>query len=394
MNKGLVAIATGSFAMGFAEFVMMGILPVTAAGVNVSVPDAGTFISSYAMGVCAGTLILVFGRRVPPKRLLLLFMVLCCAGNALAACAPNAEVLTAARFVSGLPHGAFFGTATIAAQQMAEPGKAGTAVAIMVLGQTVANTVGVPFGTLLAGMVSWRAAFAFVAVWAVGSFALIARWVPYLLPIRDTGLAGQFAFLGKPGPWLVLGGVLLGSSGMFTWWSYVSPWLADRGGFAAEALPWLLALAGGGMVVGSLLGGKLTDAATPGKMSAAGQAVALAALLTMPLLAHGPAAAAALMALCTFGMFFVSSPQQLLMVQVGRGGGEMIGGACVQVAFNGGNALGATVGQAALNAGTSYQALSLAGVPFSLCSVALFALFFLVFEKRYAEGAQESAQQT
>ena len=250
MKKSLLALATGSFALGFAEFVMMGILPVTASGLYVSVPAAGTFISAYALGVCVGTLFLVFGRRVPPKRLLLGFVALVALGNAAAALAPNAEVLVAARFVSGLPHGAFFGTATIVARELAEPGREGQAVSIMVLGQTVANMVGVPGGTLLAGLVSWRAAFVFVAVWALGSFALVARLVPAVRPIPDAGLAGQFRFLKKPGPWLVIGAVLLGNTGVFCWWSYVSPWLTDIGGFPSDALPALLALAGFGMLQG------------------------------------------------------------------------------------------------------------------------------------------------
>ena len=375
MKKSLLALATGSFALGFAEFVMMGILPVTASGLYVSVPAAGTFISAYALGVCVGTLFLVFGRRVPPKRLLLGFVALVALGNAAAALAPNAEVLVAARFVSGLPHGAFFGTATIVARELAEPGREGQAVSIMVLGQTVANMVGVPGGTLLAGLVSWRAAFVFVAVWALGSFALVARLVPAVCPIPDAGLAGQFRFLKKPGPWLVIGAVLLGNTGVFCWWSYVSPWLTDIGGFPSDALPALLALAGFGMVVGSLVGG---------------QAIGCITLALIFAFSGAPATAAGLMFLCAFGMFFVSSPQQLLMVKVGRGGGEMIGSACVQVAFNLGNAFGATIGQAVLNAGASYASPSLAGVPFSLAAVALLAVFAARYERRYrAAGAPD-----
>ena len=383
MKKSLLALATGSFALGFAEFVMMGILPATAAGLRVSVPDAGDFISAYALGVCAGTLFLVFGRRVPPKRLLLGFVALVAVGNAAAACAPSAEALVAARFVSGLPHGAFFGTATIVARELADPGREGRAVSIMVLGQTVANMVGVPGGTLLAGLLSWRATFLFVAVWAVGSLLLIARFVPAVRPIPDAGLAGQFRFLKKPGPWLVIGAVLLGNTGIFCWWSYVSPWLTDIGGFPADALPALLVLAGFGMVAGSLVGGRLTDRTSPGKMAAAGQAIGCAALLLIFLFSGTPATAAALMFLCAFGMFFVSSPQQLLMVKVGRGGGVMIGSACVQVAFNLGNAFGAMIGQTVLNAGASYAWPSLAGVPCSLAAVVLLAVFFTRFERRY-----------
>ena len=390
MKKSLLALATGSFALGFAEFVMMGILPVTASGLHVSVPTAGTFISAYALGVCVGTLFLVFGRRVPPKRLLLGFVALVALGNAAAALAPNAEVLAAARFVSGLPHGAFFGTATIVARELADPGREGQAVSIMVLGQTVANMVGVPGGTLLAGLVSWRAAFVFVAVWAVGSFALVARLVPAVRPIPDAGLAGQFRFLKKPGPWLVIGAVLLGNTGVFCWWSYVSPWLTDVGGFPSDALPALLVLAGFGMVVGSLVGGRLTDRTSPGKMAAAGQAICCITLALIFAFSGAPATAAGLMFLCAFGMFFVSSPQQLLMVKVGRGGGEMIGSACVQVAFNLGNAFGATIGQAVLNAGASYASPSLAGVPFSLAAVALLAVFAARYERRYrAAGAPD-----
>lgn len=383
MKKSLLALATGSFALGFAEFVMMGILPATATGLRVSVPDAGDFISAYALGVCAGTLFLVFGRRVPPKRLLLGFVALVAVGNAAAACAPSAEALVAARFVSGLPHGAFFGTATIVARELADPGREGQAVSIMVLGQTVANMVGVPGGTLLAALLSWRATFLFVAVWAVGSLLLIARFVPAVRPIPDAGLAGQFRFLKKSGPWLVIGAVLLGNTGIFCWWSYVSPWLTDIGGFPADALPALLVLAGFGMVAGSLVGGRLTDRTSPGKMAAAGQAIGCAALLLIFLFSGTPATAAALMFLCAFGMFFVSSPQQLLMVKVGRGGGEMIGSACVQVAFNLGNAFGAMIGQTVLNAGASYAWPSLAGVPCSLAAVVLLAVFFTRFERRY-----------
>ena len=383
MKKSLLALATGSFALGFAEFVMMGILPATATGLRVSVPDAGDFISAYALGVCAGTLFLVFGRRVPPKRLLLGFVALVAVGNAAAACAPSAEALVAARFVSGLPHGAFFGTATIVARELADPGREGQAVSIMVLGQTVANMVGVPGGTLLAALLSWRATFLFVAVWAVGSLLLIARFVPAVRPIPDAGLAGQFRFLKKPGPWLVIGAVLLGNTGIFCWWSYVAPWLTDIGGFPADALPALLVLAGFGMVAGSLVGGRLTDRTSPGKMAAAGQAIGCAALLLIFLFSGTPATAAALMFLCAFGMFFVSSPQQLLMVKVGRGGGEMIGSACVQVAFNLGNAFGAMIGQTVLNAGASYAWPSLAGVPCSLAAVVLLAVFFTRFERRY-----------
>lgn len=387
MKKGLIALAAGAFALGFAEFVLMGIITNVAAGVGVTVPEAGGFISAYAIGVCFGTLILVFGHSIAPKRLLMAFMLLCFTGNAMAALAPSAGMLTVARFISGMPHGAFFGTATIAARAMADKGQEGRAVAVMVLGQTLANTIGVPFGTLLAGMVSWRAAFVFVAIWALCSVLLIWRLVPQIEAVADAGLAGQFRFLGKPGPWIVLGAVFLGNTGIFCWWSYVSPWLETVGGWSATMLPALLVLAGLGMIVGSQLGGRAGDRLTPGWASAIGQGIACVAMLLIYAFSGSLASSAALMVLCCCGLFFPSSPQQLAMVEVGQGGGEMIGSACVQVAFNGGNAVGAQIGQAVLNSGAAYNVPALAGAPITAGAVALLALYALRFESRYHKKA-------
>ena len=387
MKKGLIALAAGAFALGFAEFVLMGIITTVAAGVGVTVPEAGGFISAYAIGVCFGTLILVFGHSIAPKRLLMAFMLLCFVGNAMAALAPSAGMLTVARFISGMPHGAFFGTATIAARAMADEGQEGRAVAVMVLGQTLANTLGVPFGTLLAGTVSWRAAFVFVAIWALCSLLLIWRLVPQIEAVADAGLAGQFRFLGKPGPWIVLGAVFLGNTGIFCWWSYVSPWLETVGGWSATTLPALLVLAGLGMIVGSQLGGRAGDRLTPGWASAIGQGIACVAMLLIYAFSGSQVTSAVLMVLCCCGLFFPSSAQQLAMVEVGQGGGEMIGSACVQVAFNGGNAVGAQIGQAVLNSGAAYNVPALAGAPITAGAVALLALYALRFESQYHKKA-------
>ena len=379
----LWAIAAGSFALGSAEFGMMGVLPEVAAGLNVSVPFAGNFISSYAIGVCFGTLFLVFGRKLQPKTLLLFFVSLMVMGNAASALAPSAEALIAARFVAGLPHGAFFGVATIVAKQLAETGREGQAVSIMVLGQTLANMLGVPGATLLSELLDWRLSLGFIALWAAGSFVLVARFVPRVEAISDAGLLGQFRFLKKPGPWLILGAVLLGNTGTFCWWSYVSPWLTSIGGFDSLAVPALLMLAGFSMVAGSLVGGRVSDITTPGRASALGQLISATGLVLAFAFAGTPLSAAFITFWISFGLFFVSSPQQLLMVKVGQGGGEMIGSACVQIAFNAGNAFGAIIGQAVLNTGATYVWPALAGVPFTLSAVGLLVAFALVFERTY-----------
>lgn len=373
----------GAFVLGFAEFVMMGILPVVAAGVDVTVAWAGNFITAYAVGVCVGTIMLVVGRRVPPRRLIIAFMAICAAGNAISALSADPTMLLVGRFIAGLPHGAFFGTATLASKMLADPGREGQAVATMVLGQTVANMIGVPAGTLMASAFSWHAPFVFATAWAVLAAVLIWRFVPVLEAIPDAGLAGQFAFLKAPGPWLILAAVLLGNTGIFCWWSYVSPWLQHMGGFAEAMVPMLLVLAGAGMVVGSTLGGRAADRKSPGIAAAAGQTLAGVALLLIFLVGRGSVLCAALMFLVSVGLFFVSSPQQILMVEVGQGGGELLGGACVQTAFNGGNAIGAQVGQMVLNTGATYNWIGLSGVPFSIVAVALLLAFARRYERQY-----------
>ena len=187
MKKSLLALASGAFILGAAEFVMMGILPQTAEAMHVDIPTAGHFISAYAIGVCIGTLILVFGRKIPPKQLIIMFMVIAFVGNALSAFSVNAPMLLAARFISGLPHGAFFGTATLIAKTVADKGKEAQAVSAMVTGQTVANMIGVPAGTLMSEFLSWRLAFIVLSVWAAMTVFLVLAWVPAIAPVKDVG---------------------------------------------------------------------------------------------------------------------------------------------------------------------------------------------------------------
>ncbi|MGO3358489.1 MAG: MFS transporter [Bifidobacterium crudilactis] len=375
MKKSLLALAAGAFALGAAEFVMMGILPQAAEAMHVSIPSAGHFISAYAIGVCAGTVILVFGRKIPPKRLILAFIVLIIIGNLLSALSLNAPMLIAARFIAGLPHGAFFGTATLIAKSVADPGKEAKAVSMMVTGQTVANMIGVPAGTLLAQHMSWRMTFAALSIWALLTLLLVALWVPDVAAIKDAGIAGQFRFLRRRGPWFILGAVFVGNTGIFCWWSYVSPWLIHIGGFSASVVPALMMLAGFGMVVGGLSGGILTDNWRHAGTAALGQSISAIGLLLVFLIPGSAVSTGILTFWVAFGLFFISSPQQILMVEAGEGGGELIGGAAVQVAFNLGNAVGSLVGGIALADGGDYHLPALAGVPFAVFAVVLLIVY-------------------
>ncbi|WP_243387634.1 MFS transporter [Bifidobacterium felsineum] len=385
-SKALLALAVGTFALGAAEFVMMGVLPQSALDMAVSIPDAGHFISAYALGVCVGTLFLVFGRRIMPRTLLVLFAVLIVLGNTMVALSGGYAMMITARFISGLPHGAYFGTAAIVAKELAEPGKEARAVAVTLTGQTIANMLGVPLGTVLGEFMSWRLAFAFLGAWGVLTIVMLVAWVPQVPAIKDTGLAGQFAFLKHPGPWMIVLAVLAGNTGIFCWWSYVSPWLTSTNGFASAAVPALMAVAGLGMVVGALTGGRLSDAWKPGGAAAVGQSASCIGLVLIAL-SHGPMVLAVLLTfLCACSMFFVNAPQQLLMVEageVGDGGGEMLGSALVQIGFNLGNSFGAAIGGVALNmAAMDYRVAAGAGIPFTLAAALLLGAFYRRYERR------------
>ena len=196
MKKSLVALAFGTLALGMSEFVMMGILPDIALSLGVSIPEAGHLISAYALGVCFGApLTVLVARTRPLKHILLVLAGLIVAGNLCAAAAPNYWTLMAMRFVSGLPHGAFFGVGSIVAERVADPGKRAGAVSVMIVGMTVANLFGVPLGTYISHALTWRATFAIVAVWGAVALLLIRMWVPALPALPDTGLRGQFRFL-------------------------------------------------------------------------------------------------------------------------------------------------------------------------------------------------------
>ncbi len=362
MKKSLLALASGTLGLGIAEFVMMGILPNVARDLNISIPEAGHFISAYAIGVCVGApLTVVVARTRPLKQILLGLAALYIVGNLCASAAPGYWMLLMMRFVSGLPHGAFFGVGSIVAEKVADKGKESQAVALMIAGMTVANLLGVPFGTMLSNMLSWRFPFMFNAVWGALVFYLIWRWVPSLPSLPDTGLKGQFRFLKKPGPWLIILTTMFGNGGIFCWFSYVSPQMIHEAGFSPESMTLIMMLAGLGMTIGNLVGGKCGDLYGLAPVVQVTQVCMILALLGTFLFAGVPWLAVALMFVGTAGLFAVSPPQQLLLLQNSRGC-EMMGAACVQIAFNLGNALGAYAGGLPIEMGLGYRYPALTGV--------------------------------
>ena len=353
-EKSLIALAFGTLGLGIAEFVMMGILPDIAKDLHISIATAGHLISAYALGVCVGAPMLIIARRYPLKHILLVLVGIMMIGNLCAALASNYWVLMIARFISGLPHGAYFGVGSIVAEKLADKGRGSEAVSIMIAGMTIANLFGVPLGTALSTMLSWRLTFLLVGCWGIAILYYIWRWVPMVENLPDTGFKGQFRFLKTQAPWLILGATMLGNGGVFCWYSYISPLLTQVSGFSAESLTVLMVLAGFGMVAGNLISGRLSDKYMPGRVAAIAQGMICVALLLVFFLAQISWLNVLLMCLCTAGLFAVSSPQQVLLIRYSKGG-EMLGAASVQVAFNLGNAIGAYCGGLPLEVGLGYK---------------------------------------
>lgn len=382
MKKSLIALGFGTLCLGIAEFVMMAILPYVAADLRVSIPTAGHLISAYALGVCCGAPVLTLVRRYPLKRILLCLVAVMMAGNLLAALSPSYGLMLVARFVSGLPHGAYFGVGSIVAARLADEGKGTQAVSIMIAGMTVANLFGVPLGTSVGALLSWRVVFLFVGGMGLLTLYYIWKWVPQVEGLPDAGFKGQFRFLRTPAPWLIFGATMLGNGAVFCWYSYVHPQLTVVSGFAEEAVSMLMLLAGFGMVVGNLVSGRLSDRFTPGRVAAATEGVIVLALLAIWLFSPVRPLMPLLLCVATAGLFAVSGPLQVSIIRFAPGG-ELLGAACIQVAFNLGNAAGAALGGLPIDAGLGYRVPALIGVPMALTGLVL----LLVFVNRYEAPA-------
>ncbi len=380
-KRGLFALALGTFALGITEYLTMGILGVLADDMGVSISRAGAFISAYATGVCVGAPALLFARKMALKKLMLILAAMIMIGNAFTAFAPEFWSFCLARFVSGLPHGAYFGVGAIVARKLASPTKAGSAVAIMIGGMTVATLVGVPLGTFISNMVSWRLAYVVVAVSGAITFLAIKWCVPHVSGLEDMGFKGQFRFLATLPPWLVFGGVLLGQIGIYSWYSFIDPQLTMVAGFSRDALSWLMVVAGFGMFAGNLIAGRLSDRFKPAAVATCVQAAAIPILILFFYFGHIKLAAVVLMMFGTASLFGSGSPLQSDIVGYARGG-EMLGAACIQIAYNAGNAIAAWLGGEVIRATGSYMTPAVFGLPIVAVGVVMLFYLYWHYERR------------
>jgi DHA1 family inner membrane transport protein len=361
----VLALAMGGFAIGTTEFVTMGLLPQIADGVDVSIPAAGHVISAYAVGVVVGAPVLAFlGARLPRRGLLIALMAAFGVGNALSALAGSFELLTAARFLSGLPHGAYFGVASLVAANLASPERRGRAVALVMLGLSVANVVGVPAATWLGQNYGWRSAYWSVTVLGLLTMALVTLFVPACPGDPEaTGRRELSAFV-RPQVWLTLLAGAIGFGGMFAVYSYIAPTVTDVGDLAESAVPVFLLVFGLGMVAGTWLAGELADWSVFRSLLGSSLGMAGILLLFAVVAPYGWAALPVAFAIAVIASVLVVNLQLRLMGVAGDA--QTLGAAMNHASLNVANALGAWLGGIVIAAGYGYRALALVGVALSL----------------------------
>ncbi|WP_030688086.1 MFS transporter [Streptomyces sp. NRRL B-1347] len=376
MPLALLALAVGAFGIGTTEFVMMGLLPNVADDLHISIPTAGHLVSAYALGVVIGApLLAAVTARLPRRRVLIGLMVLFVVGNALSAAASDYHLLLAARFLSGLPHGAFFGVGAVVATGLVAPERKARSVSLMFLGLTVANVVGVPIATLMGQQLGWRATFLAVSAIGLAAIAALALLVPADHGHGETvGLRGELRALGSLPVWLALGTTVAGFGALFAAYSYVTPMLTDSAGFAEASVTLLLALFGVGATAGNLLGGRLADHALRGTLFGGLASLALV-LLLFPLFMKAEWSAAVGVTLLGMAAFTTGSPLQLMVMEKAAAAPSLASSAN-QAAFNLANAGGAWIGGLALAAGFGVTSPALAGAALAVLGLGVAAIAY------------------
>lgn len=377
----ILALAIGGFGIGTGEFVPMGLLPEIADSVHVSIPDAGHVVSAYALGVVVGApLIAIFGAQLPRRKLLIGLAAALLVGNLLSAAAPGYWSLIGARFIAGLPHGAYFGVAALVGASIAGEGRRGWAVTRMMLGLSVANVIGVPIAAWLGQQYGWRVAFlSIVVVWIVCIFALIRVLGP--VPEGDrSSPVGELGALKNAQVWLTLLVGAIGFGGLFAVYSYVSPVLTRRGGLDEDLVPIALMVFGAGMVAGNLFWGRFIDRNVV-------RSIALQLVFGMFFLglfavasANAGPALPALFLVGTFGAMGAATQTRLMDV---AGRAQTMAAALNHSAFNMGNALGALLGGIVIASGWGWAAPSWVGVGLAAAGLAILALS-VALERRQA----------
>ncbi|HSU10946.1 MAG TPA: MFS transporter [Pseudonocardia sp.] len=373
MPRALLALAIGAFGIGTTEFVIMGMLPEVAADLGVSVSAVGILISAYAVGVVIGAPTLTaLGLRFTPRQTLVTLMVVFVVGNALAALAPSYGTLAAARVLTALAHGSFFGVGAVAARRLVPPEHATRAISLMITGLTLANVIGVPLGTFVAQQASWRVVLGAIAVIGLVTIAGLLAWMPAGAG-EPSDLRGELRAFRRGQVWVVLGLTMVGFSALFAVYSYVSPILTELGGIPTEWVTPVLALFGIGTTVGTLAGGRLGDR-YGFSFVAVGLLLMTAVLVTFAFLARTPAAAVTLLVLFGTISFALGPVVQNAVIEAARVPGGSLVSAANQGAFNVANAVGAALGALVISSGLGYTAPMWVGAVLALVGASIAVL--------------------
>jgi DHA1 family inner membrane transport protein len=370
----ILALATGGFAIGTTEFATMSLVPYFAASLHIDAPTAGHVISAYALGVVVGApVIAVLAARMARRRLLMLLMGVFVVGNGLSALAPDYGWMLAFRFLSGLPHGAFFGTAAVAAASLVPGNRRTAAIGQVFLGLTVATIVGVPLANWLGQSVGWRWSFVVVAALGVIALAMLAAFAPRDRPDAQASPLRELGALRRPQVWLTLAIGAIGFGGLFAMYTYLASTLSAVTHVSAGFLPLLLCVFGIGMTVTNVVVPRFADRAP---MRTAG-ALLLWAAFTLALY---PFAARNIWFL-TFDVFCIATSAALASVLQTRlmdvsGDAQALPAALNHSAFNTANALGPWLGGMAIAAGYGWTSTGWVGCVLALAGLGIWAVSF------------------
>ncbi|WP_247235604.1 MFS transporter [Telluribacter sp. SYSU D00476] len=390
MKKRLLPLALGGLGIGTTEFVIMGLLPDIAQEFSVSIPQAGLIISAYALGVVIGAPLLVAASsRMAPKKILILLMLLFTVFNTISAFAPNYLSLFVARLLSGLPHGAFFGVGSVVASKLADQGKKAQAISLMFAGLTVANLLTVPLGTYIGHNYSWRYTFGGIGLIGLITTLSIYMRLPAVPASHSGSLKSELRLFRRIEPWLIILITTIGTGGLFCWISYIAPLMTEVSHFPASMVPYILIVAGLGMVVGNVVGGQLADRLKPLTATMVLLTAMAATLLLIYLFSSNQVASLVLTFMAGCCSLALAAPIQILMIQTSRDA-EMLGASVTQAAFNLGNALGAFLGGLPIAAGYGYTSPQLVGMAMAL--VGIFFAWLLVKRTRARQSSQVPVQ--
>ncbi|WP_284876609.1 MFS transporter [Brevundimonas sp. MEB006b] len=373
LNPPLLALAAGAFGIGVTEFAPMGLLPVIATDLSVSIPSAGLLISAYALGVVLGAPLMTLATgRVPRRTLLIGLAGIFTIGNALSALADNYALLMIARIITSLNHGAFFGVGAIVAAGLVPPDRKAGAVAAMFMGLTIANVVGVPLATWAGETLGWRASFWGIAMIGVMVMAALALTLPKAAAPAAGDMLAELRVLGRRRVLSALALTVIGSSAMFTVFTYITPILREQTGASLGFVTAMLVLYGLGLTVGNWVGGKFADRSVDRTLivTLAGLSfVLLTFAVAMPL----ASVSAVLIFLWGIASFALVPPLQVRVMDAAREAPNLASAVNIG-AFNLGNAIGAALGGAVIAGGLGYPAVALAGAGASALGLLMIVL--------------------